>query len=1045
MSLYSLSIRRPVLAVVMSLAILLFGILGFQNLGVREYPSVAPPVITVTTSYTGANAEVIESQVTQPLEEEVNSVPGVRTLTSISREGRSTLRVEFEIGVDLEAAANDVRDRVARAVRQLPPEANPPAVSKADADSPPIIFLNIQSDLRSLLELTAIAENDFKERLQTIPGVSEVDIWGSKRPAMRLWMDPKRLAAYGLTPVEVRQALQRENVELPSGRIEGRDVELTVRTLGRLSTPEEFSALILKEDGGRTVRFADVGVAELGPENLRTVLKRDGVPMVGVVLRPQPGANQVEIVDEFYRRVALIQKDLPKDLRYGIGFDSSRYIRESVSEVQQTIFIAFLLVILIIFAFLRDWRTTLIPVVVIPVSLVGAFFILFAAGFSINVLTLLGLVLAIGLVVDDAIVVLENIYAKIEDGMEPHRAGIEGTREIFFAVISTTLALVAVFLPILFLGGLTGRLFREFGVTLAGAVVISSFVALTLTPMIATRLLKKREVQPAVYRWSEPLFRRLTNAYEASLSLFLSQRWLALPILLLCGGGSAWLASQLPQELAPMEDRNSVRLVATAPEGASYEYMDAYIDELVALVSRVVPEDSLKAQVSVTSPGFGAASSVNSGFVTVVLTDQDQREISQQQVAATIEENLGEITGARVFATQQQSIGSRRRGLPVEYVLQAPSFERLREVLPVFVQRAEQHPALSVVDPNLKFNKPELQVSIDRQRARALGISVRDVAETLSAALSGQRFGYFVRGGRQYQVIGQLSAENRDEPLDLRSLFVRAADGRLVQLDNVVQVEEAISPPQLYRFNRYVSATVSAGLAPGYTLGDGIEAMDAVAAEVLDDSFSTALSGASLDFAESSSSLLFVFLLALILIYLVLCAQFESFRDPLTIMLTVPLAVCGALLALYWTGETLNVFSEIGLIMLIGLVTKNGILIVEFANQRKARDASVLEAVRRAAVARFRPVLMTSTSTILGILPLALALGAGAESRASMGIAVIGGLMLGSLLTLYVVPAMYSLLTAPQRQSVAEEEAERVSPLEAAEEPAAGAPAAEPA
>ncbi|RMH19300.1 MAG: efflux RND transporter permease subunit, partial [Acidobacteria bacterium] len=1014
MSLYALSIRRPVLAIVMSLAIVIFGLISFTFLGVREYPSVDAPVITVTTTYVGANADVVESQITQPLEEKVNAVAGVRTLTSTSREGRSTLVVEFDLGVDLETAANDVRDRVAQAVRELPPEADPPAVSKADADRDPIIFLNVKSDRRDLLELTAIAENVFKERLQTIPGVSEVDVWGAKRYAMRLWLDPARLAAYGLTPVDVQRALERENVELPSGRIEGRSVELTVRTKSRLETVADFDRLVLKQDAGSVVRLRDVGYAELGPENMRTVLRRDGVPMVGVVARPQPGANHIDIADEFYRRVAQIERDLPADLELGIGFDNSRYIRRSVAEVKQTLFVALALVILVIFAFLRDWRTTLIPVLVIPVSLIGAFFVMYLAGFSINVLTLLGMVLAIGLVVDDAIVVLENIYAKIERrGLEPLAAGVEGTREIFFAVIATTVALVAVFLPILFLGGLTGRLFREFGVTIAGAVVISSFAALTLTPMLATRLLKKRAVQPWIYRASEPFFRALTNAYRRSLAAFMARRWLALPVLLLTLGLAGWLFRGLPAELAPLEDRGNVRIAATAPEGASFDYMDAYMKEIDRLLLERVPERA--AVISVTSPGFGASSSVSSGFARVALVDRDRRRRSQQQIADDLTAALKTLPGARAFVTQSPTIGNRRSRFPVQLVLQAPSFERLRQVLPAFADAAAADPAFSAVDVDLKFNKPEVEIAIDRDRARDLGVSALDIARTLSAALAGQRFGYFLKDGKQYPVIGQVLRENRDEPLDLHALYVAGRGGRLVQLDNLVRIRETASPPQIYHFNRYVSATVSAGLAPGRTLGEGIAAMQALADRLLDDDFSTDLAGESRDFVESASSLGFVFLLALILIYLVLAAQFESFRDPFVIMLSVPLALAGALGALALTGQTLNIFSQIGLIMLLGLVTKNGILIVEFANQRRARDATLLDAVQKAAVARFRPVLMTSLSTILGILPIALALGAGAESRKSMGIAVIGGLVAGSFLTLYVVPAMYSFLAARQR------------------------------
>jgi len=1009
MSLYSVSIRRPVLAVVFSLVILLFGIVSFTYLGVREYPAVDPPIITVATNYRGANAEVIETQITEPLEESINGIAGIRSITSVSRDGRSTITVEFELGVDLEQAANDVRDRVSRAMANLPPDVDPPIVTKADADAQPIVFLNVKSDRRNLLELTRIAEELFKERLQTIPGVSEVDIWGEKRYAMRIWLDPHKLAAYGLSPLDVRDALQRENVELPVGRIEGGSVELSIRTLSRLQTPEEFNNLILKEEGGRLVRLRDVGHAELGPENERTVLKRDGIPMVGVVLRPQPGANYIAIADEFYRRLEQIKKELPADIELGIGFDVTEYIRDSIREVQQTIFLALGLVVLIIFLFLRDWRTTIIPVLVIPVSLIGAFFLMYLFGFSINVLTLLGIVLAIGLVVDDAIVVLENIYAKLEQGRPPVEAGIVGTREIFFAVIATTLALVAVFMPLLFLGGLTGRLFREFGMTLAGAVVISSFVALTLTPMLSTRLLRGHQGHSWFYYKTEPFFQRMAQGYRRSLEAFLRRRWLAFPILLGAGGLIVWFMESLPAELVPMEDRSNISLFASGPEGATFEYMDAYMDQLIRMIQEEVPEH--EAIISVTSPGFGASSSGNSGFVRLILKDPEQRTRTQQEIADYLSQRVRDFPGARTFVSQPQSIGNRRGGLPVQYVLQAPNLEKLREVLPRFLEAAEKDPTFTFVDVDLKFNKPELRLQIDRARARQAGVSALDIAQTLQLALSEQRIGYFVMNGKQYQVIALLQRENRNDPLDLRTLYVRNARGELIPLDNLVSLSEESTPPQRYRFDRYVSATVSAALAPGKTIGDGIAAMDAIAERVLDETFSTALSGPSRDFAESSRSLLFVFLFALALVYLILAAQFESFRDPFVIMLTVPLALAGALLALWYFRQTLNIFSEIGMIMLIGLVTKNGILIVEFAKQRKAAGLPVLEAIKEGASARFRPILMTSISTILGILPIALALGAGSESRMPMGIAIIGGMVIGTLLTLYVIPAIYTYLT----------------------------------
>ncbi len=1008
MSLSSVSIRRPVLAIVMSIVIIVFGIIGYTFLGVREYPAVDPPIITVSTNYTGANADVIESQITEPLEESINGIAGIRTLTSVSRDGRSTITVEFNLEVNLEAAANDVRDRVSRAMRNLPPDAEPPIVSKADAEATPIVFLNVQSDTRNLLQLTDIANNIFKERFQTIPGVGSVQIWGEKKYSMRLWLDPSKLAAYNLTPLDVKAALTRENVELPSGRIEGNSTELSIRTIGRLSNLNEFNNLIIKESSGNIVRLKDVGYAELGAENQRTILKRDGIPMVGVVLIAQPGANNIAIANNFYKRLDQIKKDLPPDIKVGIGFDVTKYIKQSITEVEQTIFLALGLVILIIFLFLRDWRTTLIPLIAIPISLIGAFFIMYIMDFSINVLTLLGIVLAIGIVVDDAIVVLENIYAKIEDGMPPFEAAKKGSAEIFFAILSTTIALASVFLPIIFLQGLTGRLFREFGIVLAGSVIISAFVALTLTPMLGSRILKARDKEK--HNWfyvkTEPFFVKMNSFYRNSLDTFLNKRWTALLIM----GFSIVLiyiiGSFIPSELAPLEDRSSLRFFATAPEGASYEYMENYMDKLVAMVQDSVPE--AEAVLSVTSPGFGASSSVNTGFMFLILKDPDQRQRTQQQIADQMSYDITKLTGGRTYVSQQQTIGGGRGGLPVQYVIQAPNFEKLREYLPKFVDAARQDPAFSIVDVNLKFNKPELEVSIDRQRARDLGVSVMDIAQTIQSAFSGQRFGFFIKNGKQYQVIGQLERKYRDAPIDLSSLYVKNNRGELIQLDNVVNVSEQSTPPQLYRFNRYVSATVSAGLAPGKTIGDGIKEMDKIKAKVLDQTFSTALNGPSKDYAESSSSLLFAFLLAIGLIYLVLAAQFESFRDPFIILFTVPLAIAGALISLWYFNQTLNIFSEIGIIMLIGLVTKNGILIVEFANQRKAAGLTKLEAIKEASVARLRPILMTSMSTILGILPIALALGAGSESRVSMGIAVIGGLIFSTVLTLYVIPSIYT-------------------------------------
>lgn len=1008
MSLSSLSIRRPVLAIVMSIAIVLFGIIGYTYLGIREYPAVDPPIITVSTSYTGANADVIESQITEPLEESINGIAGIRSLTSVSRDGRSTITVEFDINVNLETAANDVRDKVSRAIRSLPPDIENPIVSKADANSFPIVFMNLQSDTKNLMELSEIANNVFKERFQTIPGVSSVQIWGDKKYSMRLWLDPAKLAAYHLSPVDVKNALARENIELPSGIIEGNNTELSIRTIGRLSTVKEFNNLIITENNGNIVRMKDIGHAELGPENMRTILKRDGVAMVGVVLIAQPGANNIAIADEFYKRLDQIKKSMPSDLKVGIGFDVTKYIKDSITEVEQTIFLAFSLVVLIIFLFLRDWRTTVIPIIAIPISLIGAFFIMYIANFSINVLTLLGIVLAIGIVVDDAIVVLENIYAKIEEGMNPVDAATRGSAEIFFAILSTTIALASVFLPIIFLQGLTGRLFREFGIVIAGSVVISAFVALTLTPMLGGKILKARdkETHSWFYLKTEPFFVRMNEWYRSTLRTFMTRRWIAFIIMAFSLGMIYFLFISTPAELAPLEDRSSLIISTTAPEGTTFDYMDKFMDKLIGLIKKDVPEND--GIISVTSPGFGAASSTNSGFIYMLLTQPDERQRTQGQIANALSGEVNKLTEARTYVVQQQTIGQRGFGLPVQYVLQAPNFEKLREFLPKFVEAAQKDPTFAFVDVNLKFNKPELRVTIDRERARTLGISVADITQTIQAAFSGQRFGFFIRNGKQYQVIGQVDRADRDAPIDLRSLSIKNNKGDMIQLDNVVHMVEESTPPQLYRFNRYVSATVSAALMPGKTIGDGIKAMDAIKKNVLDDTFSTALDGASKDYAESSSSLLFAFMLAIILIYLVLAAQFESFRDPFIILFTVPLAIAGALVSIWYFNQTLNIFSEIGIIMLIGLVTKNGILIVEFANQRKAQGLSKMEAIVDAAAARLRPILMTSLSTVLGILPIALALGAGSESRTSMGIAVIGGLIFSTVLTLFVIPAIYS-------------------------------------
>lgn len=1018
MSLSSTSINRPVLAIVMSIVIVLFGLIGYNYLGVREYPSIDPPIITVRTAYTGANADVIESQITEPLEKAINGIAGIRSISSASNQGSSVITVEFNLDENLEAAANDVRDKVSQAVRQLPADIDGlPVVTKSDANSDAILSLTVQSDTKNQLEVTEYGENVIAERLQTIPGVSTVQIWGQKRYAMRIWMDPAKLSAYRLTPLDIKQALDRENIELPSGKIAGDNTELTVKTAGKFSTEEEFNELILKNDGDQTVKLKDVGYAILGPENEETILRQSGVPMIAVALVPQPGANYIEIADEFYKRVEQIKKEIPDDYKLDIALDNTRFIKQSITEVQETLLIAIILVILIIYLFFRDWLIAFRPLIDIPVSLIGAFFIMYLMGYSINVLTLLAIVLATGLVVDDGIVVTENIYKKIEKGMNPVEAAHKGSNEIFFAVISTSVTLAAVFLPVIFLEGFVGRLFREFGVVLAAAVLISAFVSLTLTPMLNARLIRKNQQHSKFYLLTEPYFERLNAFYSGSLMSFMKRKKMAIVLLLFSLAAIYFVGKSLQSELAPLEDRGYIRMQVTAPEGASFEYTDRFMYKLVDLVNDSIPEKRI--MLTVTAPGFTGSGAVNTGFVRLVLNDHQTRKRSQAEIADFLTNKTRQFPEARTFVIQEQTIsagGQAARGSqPVQFVIQAPDFEKLKAVLPKFLEEANNSPALQGVDANLKFTKPEIVISIDREKARNLGVSVADIAQTLQLAFSGQRFSYFTMKGKQYQVIGQVDRANRDAPLDLQSVYVRNNRGELIQLDNVVSMDEQSNPPQLYHYNRYMSATISAGLAPGKTVGDGITAMEAVADKVLDDSFSSSLTGASRDFAESSSNILFAFLLALLLIYLILAAQFESFIDPFIIMLTVPLALAGALISLWYFNQTLNIFSQIGMIMLIGLVTKNGILIVEFANQLRHSGMNKADAIMQAAEARFRPILMTTMATVLGALPIALALGAGAESRKSMGIVVIGGLLFSLALTLFVIPAMYYLLSGKKK------------------------------
>lgn len=1019
MNLYALSVNRPVLAIVMSLLIVLFGAIGFRFLGVREFPSIDPPVITVRTNYTGASADVIQSQITEPLEKAINGIEGIRSISASSNQGSSIITVEFLLSSDLETAANDVRDKVSQAIRQLPQDIDaPPVVSKADANSDAIISMTLKSDTRSILDVSDYAENVLAQNLQTIPGVSAVQIWGQRRIAMRIRMQPEKLVAYGISPLDVKNALSRENVDLPSGKIAGNSTELTVNTIGRLSTVPQFESMILKEEGSNIIRLRDVALVELGAENEETILKESGTPMIGLALVPQPGANYLDIAKEFYKRYDVLKRELPRDYNINIALDNTRFIEKSITEVAETLFIALFLVIFIIFLFFRDWLIAFRPLIDIPVSLIGTFFIMYLMDYSINVLTLLAIVLATGLVVDDGIVVTENIFKKLERGMKPREAAIEGTREIFTAVIITSLTLAAVFLPVIFLEGFVGRLFREFGVVLAAAVLISAFVSLTLTPMLNARLVRKDPTKRSrFYLATEKYFNALDSWFKASVTGFLQKRWWAFIILLVSGISIFYFGSQLQSELSPLEDRNWLRLTFSAPEGSTFESTDKVMDRISAFMTDSVPEKRIC--LTVTAPGFVGSGATNTGFVRLALSDATERKRSQAQIAAFISKNLGLFPEGKVFVIQEQTIssgGGPRGGLPVQFVLQTQNFEKLRERLPRFLEQANKNPVFQGVDVNLKFNKPELVVEIDRDKARLLGVSIADVAQTIQLALSGQRFGYFISGDKQYQVIGQVQREDRDNPADIGKLFVRNANGTMVQLENLIRVSERSSPPQLYHYNRYQSATVSAGLAPGKTIGDGIKEMRKIAAAELDDTFVTSLTGPSRDFSESSSNVLFAFLLALLLIYLFLAAQFESFLEPFIIMLTVPMALAGALFSLWYFNQTLNIFSQIGMIMLIGLVTKNGILIIEFTNQLRERGMKVKEALIEASTARLRPILMTSLATVLGALPIALSLGAGAKSRVGMGIVVIGGLLLSMVFSLYVIPAMYSFIIKDKKE-----------------------------
>ena len=1020
MRLPELCIRRPVFATVMSLMIVLIGAISFTRLTVREYPKIDTPVVSVRTVYKGASPQVIESQVTVPIEDSISGIEGVRTVKSVSREEVSQITVEFLPERNVDAAANDVRDRVARVRGFLPDEADESVVSKIEADAQAIMWLAFNSERHGTLELSDYADRYIADRLKTLPGVASVIIGGNRRYAMRIWLDRDRLAGYSLTPQDVENALRRQNVELPAGRIESSQREFTVLAEADFRSAEQFNGMIVAQARGYPVRLRDVGVARLGALDERSVIRVNGNPAVGLGIVKQSTANTLSVAQAVKQELVRVTRELPEGMKLQVAFDSSVFIERSIDAVFKTMLEAVLLVVAVIFVFLRSIRSTLIPFVTIPVSLVGAFFFLYLLGFSINVLTLLGVVLAIGLVVDDAIVVLENCHRHLEMGKSPRQAAADGSREIAFAVIAMSLTLTAVFAPVAFVPGNTGRLFAEFALTVASAVAVSGFVALTLTPMMCSKVLKAHQRHGGLYLAMERFFNGMTNAYRRSVAAALGWWWAVMLVFALVVGGCALLLGVLKQELSPLEDRGFFLSLILAPEGASMDYTDANVRE-VERIYRDVPE--IRTTFAVVAPGLERPSPVNTGVTFSQLKLWDERERKAQQITASLAPKLFALPGVFAFPINPPSLGQSFRNPPLQFVVQAGSYEMLDEMVAKLLGKARESSAIANPDSDLRLNKPQLSVDIDREKAAAIGVDVETIGRTLETLLGGRQVTRFKREGKQYDVVVQLEAKDRSRPVDLTSIYVRTRDGQLVQLSNLVKVSETVSAKELNHFNRQRAAIISANIAPGYTLGEALETMDRAAAEVLPPSARTELDGVSREFRESGASLVFAFALALIFIYLMLSAQFESFVSPFVIILTVPLAALGALLALLLAGGTLNVYSKVGLVMLIGLITKHGILIVEFANQLREKGMEHAQAVVEAATLRLRPILMTTGAMVLGALPLALASGAGAEARQPIGWVIVGGLLVGTLFTLYVIPTAYMLLVGRGRGRAASAEA----------------------
>ncbi len=1022
MKLSDTAIRRPVLASMLSLALVLFGAIGYTQLAVREFPDVDPPIVSVTTILPGANPQVVESAVTDLLEEELSTVEGLRTLTSSSGEGVSNITLEFNLERDVEAAAQDTRDKVARIRGRLPEDVEEPVVAKQDADAQPFYWLALSAENYNMLQLSDIADRLVKSRLQTLPGVGQARIFGERRFSMRVWLDASQLAARGLTVQDVRDAIRSRNVEVPAGRIESARREFTVRSLGELKTPDEFAELVVSNASGVLVKLKDLGRVELGPEDERSALRYKGTPAVAIGVIRQSKSNIIEVADAIRAELPRIQQSLPPGVTINTGFDQSIFVKRSIQEAEETLLIAAGLVVIIIFVFLRNLRATLIPAFAIPTSIIAAFAVMYFLGFSINNFTLLALTLAIGIVVDDAIIVLENAYRHQEElGESPEEAAVNGTREIAFAVIATTISLVAVFTPLAFLKGSTGRLFNEFGIAVAGSVIISGFVALTLTPMLCAKILRVPPRHGRLYRALEDGFNRLASGYARGLRLALAHRWIVVAVTLLITAGAVLVFRSLKREFVPPEDRGWFFSFIIAPEGSSLAYTDEYQRRAEAIQAKT---EGIRSYFSVVNIGEG----VSRGIIFTNLDDWSERERSVQEIIGEVQAQYFGIPGVFAFANNPPAFGW---GSPVNFVIQHPEFDSLVRGNDTLLARARQIPGLVNVDSDLRVNKPQLTVRFDRDRAEDLGVPVGDVATTLQVLLGGSEVSTFTRANKQYDVIVQLDPRARATPSDMTGLYLRGRGGELVKLEALASVEEETGPRELNHFNRVRSSTLTAGLAPGFTLGEALDSLGRIADEVLPRGSSTALAGESRELEESGASLYFAFVLALVVVFMVLASQFESLVHPFTVLLAVPLAVTGANFTLKLAGSTINVYSQIGMILLIGLVTKNSILLVEYINQLKEQGLSTLDAALEAGRIRLRPILMTSVATVMGALPIALGLGAGSLSRRPLGYAIVGGLVFSTLLTLFVVPAVYVIFDGLRARVRGRAAAPRYAPVEA--------------